>query len=307
MLLKVPILGNRIRLYDKYKKISLRCGPWIPGHYYSPIPDLNEIKGRLDEIFSDFDIKEINLNEQKQIKLLNSLKYYYSGFPYFTGIVNNNLRYNEAGAFYRHSDAIFLYSIMRHFKPQRIIEIGSGHSSALMLDINEIYFQFEIDLTFIDPNPQDRLYKILRGEDKRRKTIKVKPNKVQVENIKIFKRLKENDILFIDSSHVSKVGSDLNFIVFKILPELRNGVLIHFHDIFYPFELPMNWILDNKWYWNENYLVRAFLMNNVHYEILLFNSFLHKKYESWFLEYMPECLIGSENAGSIWIKKVQEA
>lgn len=268
---------------------------------------MNEIKGRLDEIFSDFDIKEINLNEQKQIKLLNSLKHYYSGFPYFTGIVNNNLRYNEAGAFYRHSDAIFLYSIMRHFKPQRIIEIGSGHSSALMLDINEIYFQFEIDLTFIDPNPQDRLYKILRGEDKRRKTIKVKPNKVQVENIKIFKRLKENDILFIDSSHVSKVGSDLNFIVFKILPELRNGVLIHFHDIFYPFELPMNWILDNKWYWNENYLVRAFLMNNVHYEILLFNSFLHKKYESWFLEYMPECLIGSENAGSIWIKKVQEA
>ena len=72
------------------------------------------------------------------LKLLNSLKHYYSGFPYFTGIVNNNLRYNEAGAFYRHSDAIFLYSIMRHFKPQRIIEIGSGHSSALMLDINEI-------------------------------------------------------------------------------------------------------------------------------------------------------------------------
>jgi hypothetical protein len=80
-------------------------------------------------------------------------------------------------------------------------------------------------------------------------------------------------------------------------------VIIHFHDVFYPFELPKKWINERKWFWNENYILRAFLMNNSKYEIFAFNSFLHLKKKEWFENEMPNCLLGSDETGSLWIQK----
>jgi len=114
--------------------------------------------------------------------------------------------------------------------------------------------------------------------------------------------LKEDDILFIDSSHVSKIGSDLNYIFFEILPHLNSGVLIHFHDIFYPFEYPKKWILERNMVFNENYILRAFLEYNSAFNILIFNDFLQYYYKDWFSENMPLCL---KNQGqSIWLRKL---
>jgi hypothetical protein len=132
--------------------------------------------------------------------------------------------------------------MMRTFKPKEIIEIGSGHSSAIMLDTNEICFDNKINLTFIEPYPEERLMKILKDSDKISHTIINK--KVQSIDLDTFLSLSENDILFVDSTHVSKVGSDVNFILFEVLPALKPGVLIHFHDIFYPFEMPKHWVLE---------------------------------------------------------------
>ncbi|MBF0510802.1 MAG: class I SAM-dependent methyltransferase, partial [Candidatus Omnitrophica bacterium] len=120
-------------------------------------------------------------------------------------------------------------------------------------------------------------------------------------DVSFFDELGENDILFVDSSHVSKTGSDVNHILFNILPKLNKGVLIHFHDIFYPFEYPKPWVLEGRC-WNEDYLLRAFLSYNNSFEIVVFNTFLEHFHEDWFKENMPLCL--KNKGGSIWLRKI---
>lgn len=296
--LNAPFIGKHLRLYREYKNIAFE-----PGHYYSVIPDLNNVETHTKRIFDNETILDIDLREKEQFELLQLLKFYYQDLPYDLSDPDRPsvTRYHPKGAFYRNSDAIFLFSMIRHFRPKKIIEIGSGHSSALMLDTNELFMNNSISTTFIEPFPEERLLNVLRPEDKKGAT--VLQAFVQDVDTELFQSLEANDILFVDSSHVSKVDSDVNHIFFNILPRLKPGVLIHFHDIFFPFELPKAWITGRKWFWNENYLLRAFLMNNKDYEILLFNDLLHKRHRDWFLREMPHCLIDEENTGSIWIRK----
>ena len=119
---------------------------------------------------------------------------------------------------------------------------------------------------------------------------------VALEN---FKKLKANDILFIDSSHVSKTGSDVNYELFEILPNLASGVLIHIHDMFFPFEYPKEWVYEGR-NWNELYMLRAFLNYNQDFDILLFSHYMHEKHEKAF-ENMP---LTYENTGwNLWLQK----
>jgi hypothetical protein len=127
----------------------------------------------------------------------------------------------------------------------------------------------------------------------------------------VFSELSENDVLFIDSTHVSKFDSDVNYVIHAILPKLANGVHIHFHDIFYPFEYPEAWLLDGR-AWNEQYILRAFLEYNNNFKIVLFNTYLQWKFEDELKKRFP--LIYKDaalyykgyknNAGSIWLKKI---
>ena len=267
ILLKFPYFGKKLQLLNN-------CG-YEPGHYYSPIPDLEEIKKREKTIFkkSDVELKGINLRKEEQFALIQQFSSYYNEIPYdFKNAKETKTRYQVKGAWYRYSDVVMLYSMMRHFKPAQIIEIGSGYSSAVMLDTNDQFLNSKMAITFIDPFPE-RLLGLLKDEDKKKHRI-IK-SIIQDVNLEIFRNLESNDILFIDSSHVSKVGSDLNHILFEILPILKSGVIIHFHDIYYPFELPKKWIMDRKWFWNENYILRAYLTDNKNYDIINFNSYLH--------------------------------
>jgi hypothetical protein len=302
LLLSIPFVKERIIHYDYLKQIVYNSG-YEPGHYYSPIPNLMEIEKNSDKIFVSKGLLEIDLNTKNQIKLLEKFKKYYPGYPYNQESIGNQcFRYKKEGAWYRFSDSVFLYCMMRCFKPKRIIEIGCGHSSSIMLDINERFFDNNIYHTFIEPYPEERLNKILSESDKI--TNNIIKDKVQSVKPEIFQILEKNDILFIDSTHVSKIGSDVNYLIFEVIPSLKPGVLIHFHDIFYPFELPKHWILENRWFWNENYLLHAFLMNNKKYEIVAFNTYLQKIKTDWFRREMPECLVESEDCGSIWIRKL---
>jgi predicted O-methyltransferase YrrM len=289
-------------LVKRYDQILYNAG-FKPGHYYSPIPNLEDVKNNADTIFSVRNVEEINLNEENQFKLLEEFRVYYADYPYRNAKgITKKYRYKKEGAYYRFSDAVFLYSIMRKFHPKKIIEVGSGHSSAIMLDVNEHFLDSRTTFTFIEPSPEDRLLGVMKEEDKEAHVV-VK-SEVQSVPLDVFQQLSANDILFIDSTHVSKVGSDLNYLMFEVLPVLKSGVLIHFHDIFYPFELPKHWVLENHWYWNENYLLRAFLMNNSKYEIIAFNTFLQKNQPDWFQKEMPECMLGKDDTGSIWLRKM---
>lgn len=301
---KVPLIGRNIREYKRLRKWAGACG-YEPGHFYSPIPSIPEVKANADRIFSDSDPLGVDLNIDEQFNLLQTLKAFRDDLPYdfLNAKENPDLRYRWVnGCQYRYSDVVFLYSIIRHLRPTRIVEVGSGASSAVMLDVNDLFFDSSIQMTFIEPYPE-RLFRFLTDVDKSTATVIEK--KVQEVPLDPFLALEENDILFVDSSHVVKVGSDVNHIVFEVLPRLRKGVWIHFHDIFFPFELPQHWIVKHKNFWNESYLLRAFLMNNDSYEIILFNTFLQKRFRSWFEEEMPECLLGEEPTGSIWIRKIR--
>ena len=277
--------------------------PYTAGHYYSPVPSIKQIRSRQAEIFdANKSVDGIDLREQAQWELLQQFQRYYEDLPFdFVKEFDPALRYKSKGAWYRYSDVVMLYGMMRHFRPKRIIEVGSGASSAVMLDVRDRWFSPDnLALTFIDPYPK-RLFRQLKNADF--ETCTILKRTIQQTDLTLFDTLEAGDFLFIDTSHVSKVGSDVNHIFFEILPRIVSGVFIHFHDIFYPFELPKSWILKKKRYWNENYLLRAFLMYNAHYEVIMFNSFLHKRYFDFFLAHMPACLEDFHNTGSIWIEK----
>ena len=287
--------------YEDLKMLSSEYGH-APGHFYSTIPALADVERGLPKDRKSAKIEGIDINLGFQKELLNHFREYYSEFPYeCNSETATKHRYQVKDAYYRNADLVMLYSMMRHFKPSHVVEVGSGHSSAAMLDINELFLAGRTEFTFIEPFPENRLNSIFRSDDN--KIAKVVIDIVQNVDLTLFQGLEENDILFIDSSHVSKIGSDLNHLVFEVLPKLKKGVLIHFHDIFYPFELPDMWVKERKWYWNENYLVRAFLMFNKDFEIVNFNSLLILNQENWFRENMPYCLLGKDGTGSIWLRK----
>lgn len=300
----IPFVKRKLAYYEsRLNLLSYQIG-FEPGHYYSPIPDLEEVTANSSEIFSKKKLPGIDLNTGMQLEILNQLKHHYDSYLYNKNSPSDEkLRYKKEGAWYRFADSVFLHCMLLEFRPKKVIEIGSGHSSALMLDVNEHFLNNEIKFTFIEPFPEERLLKIMTNDDKSRNII-IK-EKAQAVNEAEFKTLNENDILFIDSTHVSKIGSDVNFLFLEILPILNPGVLIHIHDIFFPFELPKHWVLNNRWFWNENYLLHAFLLNNKDFEIVAFNSYLLQRDPDWFSKEMGECMIGKEETGAIWLRKVR--
>jgi hypothetical protein len=198
--------------------------------------------------------------------------------------------------------------MLRRLKPKKVIEVGSGFSSSVTLDTNELFFNNSINCIFIEPYPE-RLKSLLKENDKG--SVRILERKLQEIPLNVFRELSENDILFIDSTHVAKFNSDVNYIIHTILPALAKGVYIHFHDIFFPFEYPKGWLLANR-SWNEVYILRAFLEYNEHFKIILFNSYIQERakeklFERFPLLYKDRFDVGHKNTGaSIWIKKVME-
>ncbi|MCA1706725.1 MAG: class I SAM-dependent methyltransferase [Actinobacteria bacterium] len=167
------------------------------------------------------------------------------------------------------------------------------------IEVNERVLDNRCQLTFIDPFP--RTLRALVSEADLWGRLIAQP--VQSLSLSIFEALEPGDVLFIDSTHVCRAGSDVNFLLFDVLPALRAGVLIHVHDIFYPFEYPPEWIRQGRG-WNEAYALRAFLEFNTAFRILLSNSFLELFHRPWFAEHMPLCLEAPIPTGSIWLEKV---
>jgi len=270
-----------------------------PGHYSSPIPDFQDVLNRSDEIFnSESEIQCIDLNEKKQLSLIHDLQVYFKIFPYEPQ-EKTGYRYYYNNRMFQQTDGLILFSIILHFKPQRIIEIGSGFSSAIILDINEHFISKKMQISFIEPFT-DRLFSLLQKTDF--DNVEIINKRIQQVPLNKYDDLTDGDILFLDTSHILKTGSDTSFWLFNILPRLKKGVIIHIHDIFYPFEYPKEWIIQQKCY-NELYFIRAFLMNNDSYEILLFNSWLSQKHNNWFEKHAPFCS-GTEG-GSLWIRKIK--
>jgi len=291
-------LVKKILPYSFLRKYREFIGsPLAPGGYYSPIPSIREINAYNFSIPLPELLPGIDLNGNEQLNLLDSFEPFYRELP-FTDEKSEGLRYYYKNGFYSYSDAILLYCMIRYLKPKKIIEAGSGFSSSVTLDTNEKFMENSISCIFIEPYPA-RLESLLKKNDREYVTIHQK--KLQEVPIEVFKELNENDILFIDSTHVAKFNSDVNYIFHEILPVLARGVHIHFHDVFYPFEYPQEWLLDGR-AWNEQYILRAFLEYNNNFKIVLFNTYLESMYESKIKNRFP--LLYKNTGGSIWLKKM---
>lgn len=269
-----------------------------PGHFYSPLLDIQSL--RANDANLPFDGEEwwehVDLRPEAQ-------RAYYEGlldrFPLlpFPHKPAAGYRYHTDNGWFIASDAFTLSGIIRRERPRRIVEVGSGFSTAVILDTLD-HDHAAAALTCIEPHP-DRLDALLTARD--RSVSQIFVQRVQEAPLSVFDQLEAQDILFIDSSHVAKVGSDVSFLFLRILPRLKPGVLVHLHDIFYPASYPAGWIREGR-AWNESLFLRAFLVGNAQFQVTAFNSFAGATFPELFRARFPAFLANS--GGSIWLKKV---
>ena len=160
--------------------------------------------------------------------------------------------------------------MIREFKPKKIIEIGSGISTVCMQNALNVKKNNNYEINCIEPFPYPALKKLASMD----KNIKIVEKQCQSVDLKFFKSLNENDLLFIDSTHTVKPGSEVNYLILEVLPRLNPGVIVHFHDIFFPFDYQRN-VLKTYFHWSESTLLHAYLKFNSHAKILVSLSLLH--------------------------------
>jgi hypothetical protein len=267
------------------------------GHFYSPLPGPGEIDAHQAFDWDRASVPGIALREAAQMELLRALSAHYDAVP-FAAQPSQKARYGYDNGFFGEADAVILFAMIRHLSPKRIIEVGSGHSSCVILDTVD-RLGHDVSVTFIEPYPAILKSRLRPGDLDRNRLVEQGLQKVPLS---VFAELEAGDILFVDSSHVSKLASDLNYLMFEILPVLRPGVFVHIHDVIYPFEYPMLWYQQGR-AWNEAYLLRAFLQFNESWRIELFSSFIIRRHMRWFEQHMPVTL--RNTGGHVWISRVR--
>lgn len=239
-----------------------------PGHFYSPITTAQEVEVAITAarlIETDHELHGILLDRAAMLELWRSI----------ATLVQNEAtplrRYHPDNPHFAATDAFVWSGMLRHLKPRRVIEVGSGWSSASLLDTIDEYFEHKVELTFIEPYPA-----LLKSRIGAHPEIRIIENGVQSCDLSIFEELESGDVLFIDSTHIMKTGSDVTHELFGVLPRVKSGVYVHFHDVFWPFEYPRTWSLEENRSWNELYALRAFLTENTSWQIVMFNDYLAK-------------------------------
>jgi hypothetical protein len=229
-----------------------------PGHFYSPLVDVEAVAADRGRLWPERPVVEaIDWNDEGHRYLLSEV------LPKFLPLYDYPERLPDGPdlrEFYTQNpqfsfmDARALFALLQWWRPRNLIEVGSGYSSLLIADVNRRWLDGSMHVTCVEPYPRPFLTQRIEGLSR------LIERKVQDVPLDEFTRLGAGDVLFIDSSHVAKTGSDVNRIYFDVLPSLAPGVHIHIHDIFLPHEYPQPWVIDENRSWNEQYLVRALLM-----------------------------------------------
>ncbi len=270
-----------------------------PGHYYSPIVRPADL-ARQDFLGQRASDRFLGINvNYPAMTVLFGLLMDANGAHGFPVTQDPAHRYFSANEMYGPGDAMILAAMLRHFRPRRWIEVGSGFSSAALLDTLDDTEGLLTEVTFIEPNPE-RLDALLRDADRARATVMQRA--IQDVPLTVFDSLAAGDVLFLDTTHVSKTGSDVNHEFFQVLPRLASGVIIHLHDIFGDFEYPSEWVVQQNRSWNEQYLLRAFLMYNREFEVLYANDGFARAHPDLIRARCPAIL--ANPGGGFWMRKL---
>ena len=243
-----------------------------PVHFYETVPDTTQFR---DDIFtwqSEMAGVDMNLDGQMELlhRFMSEYKEEYDSFP--SEPTGDPFGFHLRNGLFENVDAEMLYCMIREFKPRRIIEIGSGYSTRVSAGAirknRELDPGYDCELTCIEPNPRPEIKEGLGG------AIKLVESNVQDVPVEFFSALDENDILFVDSSHVVVVGSDVCFEYLEVLPRLGKGVIVHTHDILLPRLYVEHWFR-MKVFWNEQFLLQAFLAFNTSFEVMWAGNYMH--------------------------------
>jgi predicted O-methyltransferase YrrM len=297
-------LQNRIadRLINSFSYWQERGVHIIPNRFDQPVPDTSTLKPEIWERQSQ--LPGIRMNESAQLELLaqfaEDYKSEYELLPRDKTPVPHQYFINN-GSFVS-VDGEILYCMVRHFKPRKIFEIGSGNSTYLAAQAilkNEEEGGHACQLTAFEPYPNQVLRAGFPG------LARLETTQAQQIPIEKFDELSDGDILFIDSSHVLKLGSDVQYLFLEVLPRLRRGVLVHVHDIFLPAEYPRDWIMRERWFWNEQYLLQAFLIFNDSFDVYWAGYFMHLNQSAEMARAFASYDREESWPGSFWMRKIK--
>ena len=235
----------------------------LPSHFYFPVPQLKTLQQKNWHACRPLQTLNLHLSEQVQ-RLRQDLLPFSSEWTFPDEATGDDREFHFNNGFFERVDAEVAHSIVRRYKPSRIVEVGSGNSTLLLAAAlrKNIAEGFDGELISIEPQPAEFLRKGIPG------VTRLIEAPVQTVPLDLFRSLEANDILFIDSSHVVSMDSDVVHECLRILPELAPGVLVHFHDIFTPLDYPKKFVMTNLCFWNEQYLLEAFLSFNSAYRVL---------------------------------------
>jgi len=260
-----------------------------PVHFYQPIPETQSLPETLWNRPSE--LVGIDMNGTMQLDLLRN---HFSKFRDEYNKLPVEPPPGEKRPFHG-VDALVAYCMVRHFQPRLIIEVGSGFSSLVLGQAAAK--NKNSALICIDPFPGE----LLRERDNIPALQSLIETKVQDVDLEFFSQLGSGDILFIDSSHTVKIGGDVNYLFLEVLPRLNPGVIVHVHDIFFPFEYRRDWVLDEFRFWTEQYLLQAFLTFNSEFEVLLASYYLSRYHEEHLRAAFPN--LPRWVGGSFWMRR----
>lgn len=292
------LMAHWMRLLRRNPEIADRWGYHVrPIHYYEPLPDFRSVKREALERRRippaiDFAIAE-------QIELVARLAR--ERGAELREIMSSG-KFDFENDYFARLDAAVYYATIRDLKPRRCIEIGSGYSTriaTLAFERNESEGRGG-ELICVEPFPEERLTRSAS-----RFTLVEKP--VQDVPLSVFELLENNDILFIDSSHVAITGGDVCFEFLEVLPRLRPGVWVHVHDVFFPRDYPADWLIGRRWAFNEQYMLEAFLSGNQDFEPKLANYWLTLEHREIVDQLCPVGVVAKDEweapSASFWMRR----
>lgn len=253
----------------------------LPRHFYSQIPDIQDLRQENHWKRAYTMVGVDGSDPDSQVRFLRTVCP-----PELSGeLVDLNV-YADAcarnGAVgYGPTEADFLYCFARILRPRRVVQVGAGVATAILLRASEDG-KFPLEIVCVDPYPTEFLKDAAREE-----AITLVARKAQTVELELLTSLGDGDLLFVDSTHTVKVGSDVNRIILEVLPRLGTGVYVHFHDVLFPYDYSPGILDDELFFWNETVLLHAFLIGNSRYTLRAALSMVHYERPGILRELLP--------------------
>jgi hypothetical protein len=272
------------RIFELGQKLGINI---LPRHFYSNIPDMQQL--RHDKAWlKPLSMTNIEMNNTVEQMLLLHAICEVENMELLTAkdIYKKAVKENGEDGGFGLVESEFLHCFIKYYRPEKVIQVGCGVSTSVMLNAAK-EINHEIKMTCIEPYPTAFLIKKSASKE-----ISLLAKKAQETEIEMYSQLKAGDLLFIDSTHTVKPGSEVNFLVFEILPRLSKGVYVHFHDIYFPYDYGRNILGTDLFFWLENSLLYAFLIGNKKFKIIISHSMLHyeknEELKALFTGYNPQ-------------------